>query len=121
MVKYKELIKTIYLYTFSLVGLVLIIIGSIKLINLGLKTYIFTKADKLLIYPAPIYPKTPGVEQLIPEEQKRLQEEQLKYEKEMRISEKQREVAYSVSFLIVGIPVFLYHWRLVQKNDNKES
>ena len=43
-----SLIRTIYLYTFSLIGLVLIIIASVNMINLGLKTFIFTEADQEL-------------------------------------------------------------------------
>lgn len=46
------LIRKIYLYLFALIGLVLITIGSVQLINLGLKVYVFTKADNYYNYPA---------------------------------------------------------------------
>ena len=53
-------IRTVYLYLFSLVGLTLMVIGAVRLIDLGLKTYIFTEADapsalhEMPPYPAPI-------------------------------------------------------------------
>ena len=45
------LIRKIYLYLFALIGLVLITIGCVRLVGLGLKTYIFTKADIYIEYP----------------------------------------------------------------------
>ena len=36
------IIRKIYLYLFSLIGLVLVVIGCVQLVNLGLKAYIFT-------------------------------------------------------------------------------
>ena len=34
-----HLIRKIYLYTFSLVGLVLVVIGGVRLVGLGLKSF----------------------------------------------------------------------------------
>ena len=44
-------IRKIYLYLFALIGLVLIVIGCVRLVGLALKTYIFTKADVYYEYP----------------------------------------------------------------------
>ena len=41
------IIRTIYLYLFSLVGLGMLVVGSAMIINLALKTWIFTKADQV--------------------------------------------------------------------------
>lgn len=114
----KELIRIIYLYLFSLVGLVLIVIGSVRLVDLGLKTFIFTRADQVLIYP--VYPRPAPLEgekdeELTPEEEAKFQEEQRKYEEEQRRSQRERTAANSMAMLIVGVPLFWYHWRLVQK------
>ena len=46
-----HLIRKIYLYTFSLVGLVLVVIGGVRLVGLGLKAFVFTKADVYYEYP----------------------------------------------------------------------
>ena len=118
MTERRELIRTIYLYLFSLVGLVLIVIGSVRLVDLGLKAFIFTRADQALVYPA--YPRTAPIAEedqkaLTPEEEMKFQEEQRKYEQESRRSQREHTAAGSVAMLIVGFPLFLYHWRLVQK------
>lgn len=105
--------RTIYLYLFSLVGLVLIIIGSVQLINLGLKTYVFTKADQ------PTYISSPRAKPIDGEEvgelDKELEEEQ---QKEATASRRQRDAAQAVSLLIVGVPIYLYHWNLARKEKN---
>lgn len=44
------LVRAIYLYLFSIVGLALISIGAVKLANLGLKIFIFTKVDQQINY-----------------------------------------------------------------------
>ena len=52
------IIRTIYLYLFALVGLGMLVIGCSMIINLGLKTWIFTQADKQDVYnnqPMPLY------------------------------------------------------------------
>ena len=46
-----SLIRKIYLYLFSLIGLVLVVIGCVQLVNLGLKAYVFTAADQYYTYP----------------------------------------------------------------------
>ena len=40
------LIRTIYLYLFALVGLALLISGSVRFVNMGLKAFVFTKAEQ---------------------------------------------------------------------------
>jgi len=44
-----HLIRKIYLYTFSLVGLVLVVIGGVRLVGLGLKTFVFTKITAMIM------------------------------------------------------------------------
>lgn len=68
----KELIRTIYIYIFSLVGLVLVTIGAVRLVDLGLKATIFTEADRVITYPSYPRPVLPPDEerQITPEEEK---------------------------------------------------
>ena len=55
----KELIRTIYLYLFSLVGLVIVVIRLVNLVDLGLKTFVFENADfQPINYPS--YPSDEG-------------------------------------------------------------
>jgi hypothetical protein len=114
----KELIRTIYLYLFSLVGLVLIVIGTVRLVDLGLKAWVFTKADQVIAYPE--YPRIakPGAEtegELTPAEQEKYKQEQMEYQERERESRRQRTAANSIALLIVGVPLFGYHWRVIQR------
>lgn len=115
-------LKLIYLYIFSCVGLVLVIIGSVSFINLGLKTYVFKKADAPIIYPGPkttrIITDQTGKEKFVEEEQtKEDLELQEKREKEYRTSQRQRDAAQALAFIIIGLPIYLYHWNLVRRKD----
>ena len=114
----KELIRTIYLYLFSLVGLVLIVIGCVRIVDLGLKTWIFKKADQIIAYPE--YPRVlkPGTieteEALTPEQEEKFRIEQLAYQEKEQEARTERTAANSLAMLIVGIPLFWYHWKTIQ-------
>jgi len=119
----KELIRLVYLYLFSLVGLVLMIIGTVQLIDLGLKTFVFTQADQTIVYPE--YPATiakptsaiaEGETQIVSEEKMKAYEEARRVvEEKQRASQKAQTASNAIALLLVGIPLFSYHWRLVQK------
>jgi len=114
----KELIRTIYLYLFSLVGLVLITIGLVRLVDLGLKAYIFTKADRVDTYPRFPVPikEDPREVVLTEEEQEKLEQKRIAAEEKNKESRRQRDASNSIALIIVGTPLFLYHWRTIQKD-----
>lgn len=105
-----EWVKRIYLYAAAGIGLVLIIIGSVQLINLALKTWIFTQADVYRPYPYVETVKDVDVQQPS-------QEEMEKYQREEAASSRQRQAANALAMVIVGTPVFLYHWRIARKES----
>ena len=100
-----HLIRKIYLYTFSLVGLVLVVIGGVRLVGLGLKTFVFTKADVYYEYPMARLGRVP----------KPSKEEVDVYQRDQRTANRQREAAESLAMIIVGLPLYLYHWQMVRK------
>ncbi len=105
-------LKKIYLYFFSALGLVLIIVGSIQLINTGLKTFVFTKADIYYEYPSSSmdrFGKESGPSKAELED----------YQQNQLDVQRQRQLAYSVSLMLVGLPLYVYHWRKI--NDMKEK
>ena len=120
------LIRKIYLYLFALIGLVLITIGCVRLVGLGLKTYIFTKADIYIEYPMarPIKnPPTGGapIEGNKTEElQQPTKEEIEEYQNKQQAANRQREAAESLAFIIVGLPLYLYHWSMIKKDKKEE-
>jgi hypothetical protein len=112
----KELLKLIYLYLFSAIGLILVVVGLIKLVDLGFKTFVFREAD---VYYTPVF-FYPGEEKISPEELQRRVEEERKAEEINRRAQRQKEVSKALSMIIVGVPLYIYHWRLVMKT-RKES
>ncbi|MEK7494124.1 MAG: hypothetical protein AAB630_03135 [Patescibacteria group bacterium] len=142
MFKKNTLIRTIYLYTFSLVGLVLVVIGGVRFVDMGLKAWVFTKADEEQRMwskqpPMPAIPekrietavKEGKTENLTDEEKTAMSEWLVAYatwkaqqEKFDPItSQRQRESAGALSFILVGLPLYLYHWRVIKREKNEEA
>lgn len=98
-------IKLLYLYLFSFIGLLISVIGSIQLVDLGLKVYVFKGADTYE-YSRPV--KVEGMEEIDYEEEKAMQERE-------RNRQRQRQASTAIAMLLVGIPLYKYHWKLIQK------
>ena len=117
------LIRRIYLYLFSFIGLILVIIGCVQLVNLGLKAYIFKAADQYYSYPVPTpvsadgnmkgtttsVPTTPTDAQL------------QAYQDEQTNSNRESTAANAIAMIIVGVPLYYYHWRVIQKDKEKNA
>ena len=138
------IIRTIYLYLFALVGLSMTTIGAAQLINLGLKAFIFTQADTELIQPYYMAPRVPitetqSAQELVDnKEAYQLTDEQVQYlnawidgynkwlEEESKdgvdykTQQRHREASYALSLILVGLPLYLYHWKVIKK-DIKEK
>ena len=105
-------IRRVYLYLTSFIGLILILIGATQLVNLGIKTYILTKADDNYYAPCeqPV-PASPDVKS-IPNATSKADCD--KQRSDQRTATRQAEAARSIAFVIVGAPVWLYHWSKVK-------
>lgn len=99
-------LRLLYLYLFSFVGLLIVVIGSIQMVNLGLKTFVFKDVDKYEIYPS--YPVKEGDMVESPEVISARQDREA-------TRQRQRELINSVSMIVVGLPLYLYHWKLIAK------
>ncbi len=100
-------LRLLYLYLFSFVGLLITIIGGIQLIDLGLKTYVFNVNEY------GFYPMTPVLDEkgqvtITVEEQKKQQEMEA-------ANQRKRQISNSLAMIIVGAPVYLYHWKTIKK------
>lgn len=105
-------IRLLYLYLFSFIGLIIAVIGTIQLVDLGLKVYVFKNADRYeFAYPIKMAPD--GSETKLSDEeiaeQRRIQEDEQR-------RQRQRQVSTALAMLIVGLPLYKYHWRLIQDN-----
>jgi hypothetical protein len=109
-------IRRVYLYLTSFIGLVLILIGSVQLVNLGLKTWVFTKADDQYLnckyrYAEPVPLREGDEARELTDEEKTKQAMDCEEEKSAR---KQADAARSIAFILVGAPVWFYHWGKVK-------
>ncbi len=133
------LIRTIYLYSFSLLGLVLLIIAGVRFLDMGLKAFIFTKADeeqriysKMPSMPYPIdaiekiQSQETGKEVLTQEEKTQLEniirdyktwQEQSK-NLDPVTAQRHRDASFNLAMILIGLPLYLYHWRIIKRETN---
>lgn len=137
------LVRTIYLYIFALLGLVLLIIGSVNFLNMGLKAFIFTQADEeSRIFskqiPIPTVPRIENIGQDIEEgkdiclsaEEKVYVESWLadynNWKESMSkidpiTSRRHRDASINLSLILIGLPLYLYHWRIIKKETEEKE
>jgi hypothetical protein len=110
-------LKKTYLYLVSLVALIITVIGLIMLLNMALKTWVFPKADQTY-YSYPACPKTvSGPDAKLDDCTQEQLEQQKKFDEANRIAQKQRDAAQALAFIIVGAPVWWFHWRIARKES----
>lgn len=108
-------IRLIYLYLFSFVGLLVFVIGCIRLVDLGLKVLVFDNADIYVSYPMAPYKDANDLrtkEQIVSEN-----DQQQKAQMEESTRNRQREISSSLAMILVGAPLYLYHWSSIQKEN----
>lgn len=141
------IIRTIYLYLFALVGLAVLVIGVGRLVDLGLKVFVFKYADSGYDYkyesrPVPLVMdnelskieeiKACGETCNLTESQltaidswlddyaegkaKQSSEPEVDYRRQSR----ERQASGAISQIIVGLPLYLYHWTVI-KRDRKRN
>ncbi len=139
MLEKHTLVRTIYLYLFTIIGLALLTIGMVRFIDMGLKMYVFTKADdpealqQRYYYPTPIsLEKLEGYqesEELTADEKETLKSFLTNYkeweEKEAKIdylaSSRQRQASSNLAMILVGLPLYLYHWRIIKRETKGQN
>ncbi len=109
-------LRKVFLYIFASVGLVLTIIGLVTVLNLGLKTYIFTKADNYCFERSIPSAVKPDGQELTEAEKLAQEEENRRICEEQRTASRQSQAANSVALLIVGVPLYFYHWNRIRKD-----
>jgi hypothetical protein len=125
-------IRAAYLYLAALIGLVLVTIGGVQLEDMGLRAFVFRAADARerleMAPPAPPFrpddaaalAQRPGLSaeerrllQQWGEEYRRWQEGYAKVD--MVRAQRARQASGSLSMILVGLPLFLFHWRTIQR------
>lgn len=99
-------IRLLYLYLFSFIGLIIAVIGAIRIFELGLKVYVFKGAD--------VYEYSKPMPVIIEGEKVNIEEDKAIQERETK-RQRQREISGALAMLFVGIPLYKYHWKLIRK------
>ncbi|MBU1018793.1 MAG: hypothetical protein ABII07_01720 [Patescibacteria group bacterium] len=118
--KFKKIIRNIYLYTFSAVGLIIFITGAIGLLNVCMKTYVFPLAHYEEYYYDSCYE---GKYRLAPDTTELTEEQTAECEEEREVSDsdaRKRDLAIGVSQIFVGTPLWLYHWTVIQRRKKED-
>lgn len=127
-----RVIRVIYLYIFSVVGLVLAVIGGVGMLDLALKATLFTQAERDQAWHERMPPMPPepararaaagdstldaddrGAVRAWAEEYRRWEETGSQIDPVR--SRRERAAAQNLALLLVGIPLYLYHWRTVRR------
>lgn len=106
-------IRLLYLYLFSFIGLIIAVIGTVQIVDLGMKVYIFKGSDRY-DYAMPTKIDPSGKEVRLSDEEKA---EQQKLQDEQTKRSRQQQASTAIAMLIVGIPLYKYHWRLIKKEN----
>jgi hypothetical protein len=142
MSKAKPIIRNIYLYLVTLIGLIMIVIPSVDLIKIGLETWVFPLAAEDEYYNNRI-PEPYGIRnkidinsteptetiKLTEEEQILLEEWKTEYKawqeneknKDWKAIRRQQSTVRDISTLLVGLALFLSHGRIVRKEKNNKK
>lgn len=104
-------LRLLYLYLFSFVGLLITIIGSIQILDLALKTYVF-RVTEYSFYPEPV--KQEGGSDLSPAEMERRNNLE-------QTNQRKRQMSNSLAMILVGAPVYLYHWRTLKRETSAKK
>lgn len=103
-------IRLIYLYLFSFVGLLVVVIGSVQLVNLGMKVLIFPESDRY-DYAVPI---------MEADEKSKIDATQMAEQaKKDQRRNRQRDLSNSLAMIAVGLPLYIYHWKTIQRENKK--
>lgn len=133
-----SLIRTIYLYLFACLGLVLLTIGGVRFLDMGLKAFVFTKAEQeqrydamppLLVYPVEKIEELQDKEELTEEEKTAIRQWLIDYENwQERTPEvsyvtarRHRDASLNLALILIGLPLYLYHWRTIKKETKNEE
>ena len=98
-------IRLLYLYLFSFIGLLIAVIGTVQIVDLGMKVYLFDEAD---VYEYAKQLPLDDEMQFDVEEQKQIAQRETK-------RQRQRQASTALSMILVGLPLYKFHWRLIKK------
>ncbi|MCC7197049.1 hypothetical protein IT413_02515 [Candidatus Peregrinibacteria bacterium] len=131
-----RVIRNVYMYLVTFVGLVTFIFGAVGIINNVLQHFVF-QVDQDAYYSQPIYPGMKGqcaqsyIDPADPEGKRMIAPTTQEVE-ECKVAEKElnkrisnsnfgRELSISLAQILIGLPIWLYHWGVIQKEYRRKE
>jgi len=112
-----SIIRNIYFYLVTFVALMMVVFSTADIINIVLRTYVFTKADQAYYYSAPCAASVGNQDETNKTDCAQNRDFEIKQNKENMVSQRQRDIVRDISFILVGIPLFILHWNIVKKRE----
>jgi hypothetical protein len=141
-----SLVRTIYLYLFAMVGLILLVIACVSFLNMALKIFIFTKADEQMR----VEYKQPPFGQIAVEKIERISQEAQSKQVQITLTEneaqqidqwlndyknyqegrakidpvtteRQQQASINLAMIIIGLPLYLYHWGIIKRETRRQE
>lgn len=137
MAKMSTTVRTLYLYLFSMVGLIFMAVGGVQLLDMGLRALIFKQADAMERLEQPPMPMFMGsrIERFendssFTAEEKATMRQALQDYKQWEerrkridpvVARRQRTAANALALILIGLPIYMYHWRLIRSKKRPET
>lgn len=123
-----KIVRNAYLYIAALISLLFVAIGAYTLLNTAIKTYVLPKAEKGGYGRCEYINREPmvcvdGKSDCNSSQNEEVSEEEQKIKREeCYAEERQKNVADALTMIMIALPIFMFHWRLVRKEkDNEEA
>jgi hypothetical protein len=130
----RHLVRTIYLYLVAFLGVLLLTVGGVRFLDMGLKALVFTSAEQeetMHVRQPPIPFALERARQVAggsgdeftPEERAMAREWLREYEAWRErtatlnpvLARRQRTASSSLAMILIGLPLYLYHWALIRR------
>ncbi len=123
-----RVIRNVYLYLVSMIGMITMIFGAVGLVNNVFSNFVFQVNDNIYTEPYPgsrsaclqpyVDPADPELKKMIKptaEEAAACEKNQKEQNEQYRRNSIGREFSIAIAQLAVGLPVWLFHWGVIQK------
>lgn len=135
--KSHRVIRNIYLYLVAMIGLIVFVMGSVGILNHVLQTYVFG-VNEYNVWVPPYPPKSgqcyqpyadmtdpsPVTKRLIPPTQEETEiclQEEKKQQEQNRRNNIGRELSIAIAQILIGLPLWLFHWGVIQKEYKRKD
>jgi hypothetical protein len=114
-------VKNFYFYLVSFAALMMMVISTATIITNVLKLTVFPKADNwymgVISVPGCDGYNYPGQPTSTPEQCVKKEQDAKVREEQNRQSRMQSSLVWSISVLVVAVPLFIFHWRVIKRKE----